>query len=322
MGHPMRRIARFFLILLLSFAALDAKEFFLRNGQRVLFLGDSITQDGRYVEMIESWLIANRPAQRIEIIKLGLGSETVEGLTEPDHPFPRPNVHDRLDSALEKTRPDVVVACYGMNDGIYHPFSRQRFEAFQDGIRRLVAKTRAVGAAVVLLTPPMFDSLSAKAAVDAGAAKFGYQTPYRHYDSEVLMRYGAWLTTLRRQGCVVVDIHKPMIDATRMARKTDPVYTLSPDAIHPGDEGHWTMARTVLETWGAGRPMRPDPALLRLIHEKWQILGPAWLSRVGHPRNPPPVDFEAAQAKAVELERRARALPLAVRRKDPERRWN
>jgi lysophospholipase L1-like esterase len=313
----MKQIPRLLLVLLFSSFALEARVFFLHDGQRVLFLGDSITQDGRYVEMIEAWLIADRPAQRIEIIKLGLGSETVEGLTEPDHPFPRPNVHDRLDSALEKSSPNVVVACYGMNDGIYHPFSQQRFEAYQDGIRRLVAEAQAASAAVVLLTPPTFDSLFAKAAVGAGAAKFGYLTPYRNYDSEVLMRYGAWLMTLRREGCVVVDIHKPMIDATHKARKADPTYTLSPDAIHPGDEGQWIMARTVLEAWGARRPSRPDPDLLRLIHEKWQVLGPAWLSRVGHKLNSPPVDFEAAQAKAIELERRARALPLPVRRRNP-----
>ena len=107
---------------------------------------------------------------------------------------------------------------------------------------------------------------------------------------------------------MVVDIHKPMLEATKKGRKASPTFTLAPDAVRPGDEEHWIMARTVLEAWGAGRSARPDTEVLRLIREKWQVLGPAWLARVGHKRNPKPVDFADAQAKASELERRDRAL--------------
>jgi hypothetical protein len=119
---------------------------------------------------------------------------------------------------------------------------------------------------------------------------------------------------MRREGFMVVDIHKPMLDATTGGRKKDPGFTLAPDAVHPGDEGHWIIARSVLEAWGARRPARPNADVLRLIHEKWQVLGPAWLSRVGHKRHPPPVDFETAQAKASELENRARALAAPAQR--------
>ena len=74
---------------------------------RWLFLGDSITQAGSYVDYIETWLLLHE-AQPPEIIDLGLSSETVSGLSEPDHPFPRPNLHNRLDKVLVRTRPDVV----------------------------------------------------------------------------------------------------------------------------------------------------------------------------------------------------------------------
>ncbi len=297
-----------FIIALLG-NTLAAQDLFVRDGQRVVFLGDSITQDGRYVEDIETWLIVNYPRMHVDIIKLGLSSETVEGLTEPDHPFPRPNIHDRLDSALEKAKPDIVVACYGMNDGIYHPFSEERYQAYQEGVRKLIEKVKAAGATPVLMTPPPFDAAAAKAkVVGAGAPQYGYNTPYDKYDPEVLARYGEWLLTLRGEGLMVIDVHTPMADEVKSRRAQIPGFTLAKDGVHPDAEGHWIMARTVLQAWGIPDPRSPRPDVLEIIHEKWEVLGPAWLSRVGHRGDPKPVDFEAASKFAAALEARARSL--------------
>src|SRR5436190_1320230 len=51
--------------------------------------------------------------------------------------FPRPDLHERLIRAIEKTKPDLVFACYGMNDGIYFPLSDERFAAFKGGMQKL-----------------------------------------------------------------------------------------------------------------------------------------------------------------------------------------
>ena len=89
--------------------------------QKWLFLGDSIIQAGHYVDYIETWYLLNE-AEAPDIIDLGVSSETVSNSSEPDHPFARPWLHSRLDDVLARIQPDLVVACYGMNDGIYHPF--------------------------------------------------------------------------------------------------------------------------------------------------------------------------------------------------------
>jgi hypothetical protein len=90
----------------------------LAGVRRVVFLGDSITYSGQYIEFYEAYLRIKDPALRCEFLDLGLPSETVSGLTEPGHAggnFSRPDLHERLDRVLEKARPDLVVA--GLRSG-------------------------------------------------------------------------------------------------------------------------------------------------------------------------------------------------------------
>src|SRR5579871_5918856 len=124
------------------------------ENQRTLWLGDSITAGGDYVTFVLYYLDRQVPKTTFDIISIGLASETTSGLSEKAHPFPRPCVLTRLPDALRLIKPTVVVACYGMNDGIYHPLSPERFDAFKAGIRKVVAESKAAGAQVILLTPP------------------------------------------------------------------------------------------------------------------------------------------------------------------------
>jgi lysophospholipase L1-like esterase len=99
-------------------AAVHAKPL-IEPGDRVLCIGDSITAAGHYVSYLDMQLQIEYPNDPPTVVNLGLSSEGVTGLSEPDHPFPRPNVHERLTRALDQFKPDVVIACYGVNDGIY-----------------------------------------------------------------------------------------------------------------------------------------------------------------------------------------------------------
>src|SRR5947207_14825982 len=109
------------IIAFLPTTAFAGEAFPLKDGQRVVFLGDSNTYAGKFIAYLDAYLCTRFPEQRFELITLGLPSETVSGLSEADHPYPRPNIHDRALRALELTKPDIVVICYGMNDGIYSP---------------------------------------------------------------------------------------------------------------------------------------------------------------------------------------------------------
>ena len=125
---------------------------------RVLVLGDSITYDGDWVAQLIAWM--ERRGTAADVIDAGLPGETVSGLSEAGHAegrFPRPDLSDRLGSLLRIVRPDVVVACYGMNCGIYQPLDDGRFARFRAGIDRLHATVAETGATIIHLTPPVYD---------------------------------------------------------------------------------------------------------------------------------------------------------------------
>jgi lysophospholipase L1-like esterase len=234
------------------------EKFFLRDGQRVAFLGDSNTYAGHYVDYLDAYLRTRFPDQKFDLTNLGLPSETVSGLSEPDHPYPRPDVHERLDRALARTKPDVVVACYGMNDGIYHPFSEERFRKYQDGMRRLIDRVRAGGVEVVLMTTPPFDPQPVRdKLLPRSAERFSWLHPYEDYD-DTLTRYSDWLLTLRDKGFLVADAHGAVNRYLAAARQDDPKYHLAGDGIHPNATGHWLMAQELLRAWHA--PAEVDSA--------------------------------------------------------------
>ncbi len=203
-------------------------------GKRVVFLGDSITQAGGYVAFTTYYLEKLYPKKDFDILGLGLASETVSGLSEDGHAggqFPRPCLFERLGRVLEKAKPEVVVACYGMNDGIYLPLDKERMAAFQKGITKLIEQCKAAGAKqIVLVTPPIYDAVPKGTEVD--------------YDA-VLAEYAKWETGLKVPGVRVIDLHTAM----RKARdgRTEP---FSKDKVHPGDDGHLLIARTVLTALG------------------------------------------------------------------------
>ena len=289
---------------------------FLPGVKRILFLGDSITYSGQYVDDFETFLFLRFPARQFEVINVGLPSETVSGLSEDGHAggqFPRPDLHERLDRVLAKTKPDLIFACYGMNDGIYLPFDEGRFAKFRDGIGRLRAKAQAAGAQIIHLTPPTFHPLSARNKPGADG-----QPPAKSLGgyNEVLDRYAAWLLEQRVKGWRVIDIHGPMNAFIEEQRKTKPDFVFANDGVHVNYAGHLIMVEQIIAAL-APNTAEQTPGNLQslilfsqlsgsteLIRKRGRILADAWLTDIGHQRpgmakGLPLVD---AQAQAAKLE--------------------
>jgi lysophospholipase L1-like esterase len=284
---------------LLTTAAASAQGVDALAGRRVVFLGDSNTQAGGYVGYTTYYLEKLCPEKSFDILGLGLASETLSGLSEDGHAggaFPRPCLFERLGRVLEKARPDVVFACYGMNDGIYLPPDKDRTAAFQKGVARLVEQCRGAGVKQgYLVTPPIYD-------FTPKAGEFNYDA--------VLTEYARWETTLTTPGVRVIDLHTAM----RTARdgRAEP---FSKDKVHFGDDGHLLAARTILAAVGVKAPNEPvaavkaDP-LYRLVEQQRAMRSAAWMRHIGYTRERtvPPGPLGTAEAGAAALQERIDAL--------------
>ena len=263
--------------------------------KKILFLGNSITWSGEYVDYVETYFRAIKPGQSLEFINVGLPSETVSGLSEPNHAegkFPRPDLHERLSRVLTATEPDLVIACYGMNDGIYLPFDETRFSKFKEGIVWLHEEVINEDIPIIHITPPIFDERK-------GAAY-----------ANVLDIYADWLISRRYTAdWNVIDIHWPMRKYLEEQRLTDSTFVLAEDGVHPNSTGHWLMAKEILLYLGEQEVASADSIeetlssfqnvdkLLRLVGERQEVLRNAWLTHTGHKRPGLPEGISVTKAK-------------------------
>lgn len=264
----------------------------MMEDKRILFLGDSITAEGMFIAYVEARLLQRFPDQRFTLINLGVPSETASGLSEDDHPFPRPCVHDRIERALLVSKPDWVVLGYGMNDGIYSPFSEERFRAYQNGLLEAIRLVRSSGAKAIIMTPPPFDASAIRRETllaDGHDVKaYSYLTPYEHYN-DVLRTYTRWLLWQDGLADEVVNIYDPLLQAREQTRMNNPGYR-SGDGIHPLADGHWLIAEALLrhlfqmndKTIPLFVDQPESSPFFQLVWQRQKVLSAAWKEHVGH----------------------------------------
>jgi len=301
-------MTKFLIALALLASNTLAGDLALKDGQRVLWLGDSVTANGTHIGLIDAYLMTRHPGIKVTNMPCGLPSETACGLSEPLHPWPRPNVHERLDRAIEKLDFDVAIVCYGVNDGIYYPFSEERFKTYQQGMTKLIEKLKASGAKVIALTTAPFDagSFPKDKLLPAGAPEYGYTKVYRDYN-EVMLRYAKWVMD-ESPADVKIDITKPLTAAIAQRRKADPNFQ-SGDGVHPNSETYAMLAEIVLRGLG-----ETDADLSKVPEDKKQLalkrhhlLATSYVEHVGHkrpgaPKNPMPLAEALEKAAAIEAE--------------------
>lgn len=264
---------------------------------RVAILGDSITYDGRWATLVESALRSTPKFARAEIVNFGLPSETVSGLSEEGHAggqFPRPDLFERLDRVLATYHPTHVIACYGINDGIYLPLDPQRMKAYQDGMLRLKAAVEKQGGSIVFVTPPLYDADHPS-------------DDTTRYDL-VLDAQAKWLIGQRAAGWQVIDIRPELRTSIAERKAKDAAFVYSGDKVHPGGDGHQMIAAAVTKglwpLWKLrGTPKFAEGQALAVLSERANLLKLAWLTKTGHKRPgiPAGIALDAADEKAGPL---------------------
>lgn len=248
-----RKLAAVGLTLLLLAARAPAADFFIHDGDRVVFLGDSITEQRLYTTYIEAYTLARYPAWKLDFRNAGWGGDT-SWLRQRSHPDEatlfaaaespqQAMVEDAVKRGLERDvlplRPTVVTIDFGMNDHSYQPFREDIFRAYVRSQAQLAKVLEGAGARVAFLTPQPIEEKRPDPDQDAR--------------NQSLRRFSDGLKEVAaREGALFVDEFAPYMELMLRERAANPAAFIGGgDAVHPGPAGHTLMAWAILKGLGA-----------------------------------------------------------------------
>jgi lysophospholipase L1-like esterase len=210
--------------------------FYLRNGDTVVFYGDSITEQNLYNQFVELYTATRFPAMRVRFFGAGVGGDRVTGGSGGP-------IDQRLERDVFSEKPTVVTVMLGMNDGSYRATTDDIESSYTKGYEHLLQSIRdhAPGARITLLGPSPYDDVN-------GAPTFpgGYNSVMQHFgdlDNALAQKFGG----------TFVDLNPPVVAALQKAEALDPriAKLLVPDRVHPDPLAHWVMAEALLKGWNA-----------------------------------------------------------------------
>lgn len=126
-------------VVILLAAAAHAEDFSIRDGDTVVFLGDSITAEGTCGKIIENYTLLRFPNRKVHFINQGHGGETAEGALK------------RLDSAVFERGATLVTVAYGINDiGWGAKADDEHRRKYLDSIREIVNRCKEKNVRVLI----------------------------------------------------------------------------------------------------------------------------------------------------------------------------
>ncbi len=199
-----------------------------KDGDTLVFLGDSITHQCLYTQYVEDYFFTRYPKLRLHFHNAGVGGDRAA------------NALQRFDEDVAAWKPRYVTVLLGMNDGGYKGYDQGIFDAYQRDMAAVLDRIAAIGATAIPMTPTMHDARAARLANHT-------QEPRDTYYNGVLALYGAWLREQAQvRGLGFVDMYSPLNNLTLEQRAKDPKWTMIQDAVHPGPTGQVVMAAAVI----------------------------------------------------------------------------
>ena len=209
-----------------------------KEGERAVFLGNSITDGGHYHSYIWLYYMTRFPNMPIRIFNGGIGGDTAFDMNK------------RLDADIFAMQPSVLMVTFGMNDSGYFEYNGDKAkefgeEKYQESIKNYLQmekrfkelpKTRIV----MLGTSPYDETVQLK---EGNLFKTKNETIKRivEYQKE----------SAAKNGWEFSDLNAPMVALNQQFQQKDPAFTLcGSDRIHPDNDGHMVMAYLFLKAQG------------------------------------------------------------------------
>ena len=225
-----------FLIAIGAAAAMAGQnaDFYLKNGDRVVFYGDSITDQRLYTTIAETYVVTRYPGLDVTFVHSGWGGDRVSGGGGGP-------IDLRLKRDVFAYKPTVMTIMLGMNDGEYGPESEKVDRTFTEGYRHIVESVRSTlpDIRITAIRPSPYD--------DTTRAP-NFTTGY----NDVMVSFGKWIAGYAKQANLnVADLNAPVVAMLKKADELDHAEALHilPDRVHPSLAGHIIMAEALLKSW-------------------------------------------------------------------------
>ena len=206
-------------------SAVYAEDFFFKDGDRVVMIGDSITEQHLYSNYVEMWTVTRFPKWKITFRNVGIGGDRSVG----------GNSRFARDVLLHK--PTAMTVDFGMNDGSYREFSDQTFKPYMDGLQGMADQATAANIRTAWVTPQPLDNDE-----QGKTALTGYNQTLEKFSE------GVRAISEKNSGKFVDQFH-PYLQVLDAARSKADKYNriTAGDAVHPGPPGQALMAASILK---------------------------------------------------------------------------
>lgn len=229
----------FFLLILFSVSSrLQAQSVLpFREGDRVVFLGNSITDGGHYHSYIWLYYMTRFPDVNLRVWNAGIGGDTAY------------DMYKRLDGDVFSKQPSVLMVTFGMNDTGYaeyngdNPaeFGESRYRECYKNYQLLEQRLKALPHTriVQIGTSPYDETATIENAPCQGKNAVIRRVVEFQKESAV------------RNGWEFTDFNQPMVALNERFQQETPSFSLcGTDRIHPDNDGHMVMAYLFLKAQG------------------------------------------------------------------------
>lgn len=234
----MKNLILFYLLFLSASFAIAQEITPFKNGDRVVFLGNSITDGGHYHSYIWLYYMTRFPEMRLTVMNAGIGGDQAIDMVR------------RLDGDVFSKKPTVLITTFGMNDSGYleyngdqpEKFADEKVKASYEAYKQMEARYKnLVNTKIVLMGSSPYDE----------TAKIEGNTPFRNKNKAMLRIVDFQRESSKANGWQFFDLNQPMTALNSQFQQKDPTFTLcGKDRIHPDNDGHMVMAYLILKAQG------------------------------------------------------------------------
>ena len=211
-----------------------------KDGDRIAFIGDSITHYGSYHTYVYEYYLTRFPKQRFAMFNCGVSAETA-GMAI-----------DRFESDIMSRKPTVATIMLGMNDvgrGMYSVNApgaevlakrKNALNEYRTKMAQLEGLLRERSVRVILLTPSPYDQTMTGGAPNYFGVNDALATCSKYLREQA-----------SRQDFGFIDFHGPYTALNLLYQKPNPALTLvSMDRVHPMEIGHIILSYLFLKAQG------------------------------------------------------------------------